>query len=135
MAEISALEAKCATCGHHFSHPSLGDFAYGAAVLSTIDGTHFATADAFSSFAQRVAALGGKANLWPVLAELADPVGGRGFTSSIVCPHCRSPALEYWGGNKTGTIDVPEASFSAAARLNDEMLAARIAALQGRLEA
>lgn len=75
MTNIALLEAKCAECGHVFGHPSLGDFAYGAFVLCTNDGKHYATVDAFNEFAVRVHALiksAGTSSLWSALAALAD---------------------------------------------------------------
>ncbi len=135
MTEISAFDAKCASCGRQFSHPSVGDFSYGVAVLCTVDGSHFATVDGFGEFAQRVEALGVGHSLWAALAALADPVAGKRFTHSLRCPHCTSPHLEYWEGSKTGIMDVPEASFLGSSALSDEQIVARIVASQGRTEA
>jgi Zn finger protein HypA/HybF involved in hydrogenase expression len=130
MTNIALLEAKCADCGHLFGHPSLGDFAYGAFVLCTTDGKHYATVDAFNDFAVRVHALVKSADtssLWSALAALADPVAGQQFTTSAHCPNCASNNLEYWGGQKLGIASVPEASFTAAANLNSDLLAQQVA--------
>ncbi len=129
MREIALLEGKCADCEHVFGHPSLGDFAYGEVVLSTVDGKHYATADAFGKFAQRVDALvksDASRSLWPLLASLADPIGGQPLTHSICCPHCASDKLEYWGGRQVGTLAVPEASFAASSAFSADVLAAHI---------
>ena len=130
MREISLLEAKCASCGRIFSHPSLGDFSYREVVLCTVDGKHYATADAFGDFAKRVKALVNSSpvgSFWPVLASLADPLASQALTHSIHCPHCTSNSLEYWGGQKTGTASIPAATFVAASDLSPESLA-RVAA-------
>jgi len=129
MRQVSVLEAKCASCGCLFSHPSLGDFAYGEALLCTADGKHYATVDISSDFVQRLNHLvkqSGASQLWPALASLADPVAGQSLTQSIRCPHCASDSLEYWGGQMTGTAMVPEATFLSASALSPSQLAKRI---------
>jgi Zn finger protein HypA/HybF involved in hydrogenase expression len=131
MREISLLEAKCASCGQLFSHPSLGDFSYGEVVLCTVDGKHFATAEAFGEFAQRVSALvksSSSASFWPVLASLADPISGQSLTHVVHCPHCGSKNLEYWDGRRTGSVAVPAATFAVTSLLSPESLAKRIGA-------
>jgi hypothetical protein len=130
MREITTAAAKCANCCQSFSHPSLGDYSYGQAVLSTTDGKHFATVDAFAEFPQRAAALAGQGDIWPVLASLADPIAGQSLSASIHCAHCGSSRLEFWGGNKSGTVHVPAATFSAASSLSKDLLTARIAAMK-----
>ena len=132
MKNISLLAAKCASCGRSFSHPSLGEFAYGEAILCTVDGKCYATASASAGFSQRVGTLiksAGVNSLWPVLAALADPISGQLLTDAIRCPYCASGNLEYWGGKKTGHIGIPEASFTSAAALSDGSLSQRIASV------
>ena len=131
MKEITTVAAKCANCEQSFSHPSFGDFSYGEDVLSTVDGKHFATVNAFDEFPQRVAALAGQSPIWPVLASLADPIAAQRLTASIRCPHCGSAHLEYWGGHKTGVAVVPAATFVSAATLSKDALVASIAAVTG----
>ena len=129
MRQVSVLEAKCASCGCLFGHPSLGDLAYGEAVLCTADGKHYATVDAWSGFSQGVMHLvkqSGASLLWPVLASLADPIAGQPLTYSIRCPDCASDSLQYWGGQKAGTAQVPEATFISASTLSPIHLAERI---------
>jgi hypothetical protein len=132
--EIATVEAKCGKCCQLFSHPSLGDFSYGQAVLFTTDGKHFATVDAFAEFPQRIAALARPDDVWPVLASLADPIAGQYFSASIHCPHCATSCLEYWGGNKSGALLVPAATFVAASSLGDDLLAARISSMKNQHE-
>ena len=130
MTNIALLEAKCADCGHLFGHPSLGDFAYGEAILCTADGKHYATVDAFNEFSVRVHALvksAGNSSLWPALAALADPVAGQQLTTSTHCPKCASNNLESWGGQILGVASVPEARFTAAANLSSSLLAQHVA--------
>ena len=129
MREITTVAAKCASCGQSFSHPSLSELSYGEVILSTVDGRHFVTADAFSEFSQRVAALSDKGSFWPTLASLADLVSGQPLTASIRCPHCGAGEIEYWGGDKTGAMLVPEATFDSSAALSRDSLVARIAAV------
>ena len=125
MREIPLLEAKCASCGQLFSHPSLGDFSYGEVVLCTTDGHHYATADAFGEFARRLTKLidpSSSTTFWSILASLADPISGQILVHSIHCPSCKSSKLEYWDGHKTGVIDVPAATFAVASVLSSESL-------------
>jgi hypothetical protein len=129
--EIAVFEAQCANCASHFSHPSLGDFAYGEVFLCTLDGNHYATVSAFTDFSQRVKALmgpGAENSLWSILASLADPISGQPLSSGIRCPHCASDNLAYWAGRRVGVSKVPEATFTHAAALSQEELARRVAA-------
>jgi hypothetical protein len=126
MKEIALLEAKCADCGLIFSHPSLGDFSYGEAVLCTADGQNYATVDGFCDFAQRlksVAVSGPPGGFWSLIASFADPIAGQSLTASTHCPKCASRSLEYWGGQRTGTASVPPATFASASLLSLEALA------------
>ncbi len=119
---LPTFEAVCRLCGRTFSHPSLGDFAYGEAVLCSASGKHYATVDAFTAVAQRVGstlASSGHGALWEALAALADRIDGEALTASIRCPHCSSDDLVSWGGPRTGTRDVPEAGFEACALMSD----------------
>lgn len=130
MRDLPLLEAKCNDCGQLFGHPSLGDFAYGEALLCTVDGKHYATVDAFSEFPTRVHALvksAGATSLWHALAALADPVAGQQLAPGVRCPHCTSSNLEYWGGRQVGIACVPQASFAAVATLSSELLAQHMA--------
>lgn len=130
MKEIATFAAECANCGKHFSHPLLGDFSYGEAILCTADGKHFATVSAFEPFAQRVAPLVNSGTIWPVLASLADPIAGQPLKSSVRCPQCGSGKLKSWGSNKTGSTQVPAASFAVASALNDSELVRCVEAAQ-----
>lgn len=129
MKEIATVAATCADCSRMFSHPSFGDFSYGEAILSTPDGRHFATVDAFDVFPRRVADLTGQGPFWMVLASLADPIAGQRLTAFIHCLHCGSRRLACWSGHKTGAMLVPAATFAAAAALSEDSLSAYVAAL------
>lgn len=116
MKTLPTLEATCRPCGGTFNHPSLGDFPYGEAVLCSVDGKSYATADAFCAAARHVrstlATDDGRA-FWTALATLADPIDGQALTATIRCPHCGSDDLASWGGRMTGTREVPEARFDS----------------------
>ncbi len=130
MKEIAVFEAQCANCTRDFSHPSLGDFAYGEVLLCTMDGRHHAFVSGLSDFAERVRALippTGIGSFWSILASLADPICGQPLSSAIRCPHCASANIAYWEGRRVGVIRVPEATFTHAAVLSDEELARRVA--------
>lgn len=127
---LDLLEAKCASCGKVFHHPSFGDFAYGEEVLCSADGKNYVAATAFSEFAKRVSEvvrLKGGSALWPVLAALADPIDGQTLGHSIRCAHCGSADLEYCGGQKISTTSVPDASFISSMFLSSGALSERIA--------
>jgi hypothetical protein len=137
MKEITTTTAVCANCGSSFSHPFLGDFSYGECIFCSIDGQSFAIADAFSSFAQRVAALHKRleckpTTFWPSLASLADPIAGQLLTISVRCPHCCSKNLASWGGKVTGHTPVPDASYTIASALSDAALGERVMAISGQ---
>lgn len=114
MKTLPTLEAKCRRCGGTFSHPSLGDFSYGEALLCSESGRYYVTLDGFSAVAQRVRATltsPEPGELWKALAALADPVEGEALSATIRCPTCSSDDLASWGGRVTGTREVAEASF------------------------
>jgi hypothetical protein len=130
MKEIAVFEAQCGNCARHFSHPSLGDCAYGEVLLCTLDGNHYATVSAFTDFSQRVEALMGSEaenSFWSVLASLADAISGQPLSSGIRCPHCASDNIAYWEGRRVGVSEVPEATFTQAAALTEDALARRVA--------
>jgi hypothetical protein len=132
MKEISLAEAKCASCRQVFSHPTLGDFSYGEAVLCSLDGKNYAFVNALADFPQRVSSLiksDKELTFWPTLASLAEPIRGQSLTASIRCSHCGSDKLEYWGGQVTGTASIPEASFTTASELSTNSLAKQIGAV------
>jgi len=119
MRTLPTLEATCGRCASTFSHPSLGDFAYGEFVLCSADGRSYAVVDGTTPLARRVGATltgAGNGALWTALAEVADPIEGQALTASIRCPACSSADLESWGGRVTGTREVPAATFEAFAR-------------------
>jgi hypothetical protein len=118
MKTLPTFEAQCRHCSRTFSHPSLGDFSYGQAVLCSANGRSYATVDGSTALARHVASTltsTGHGELWKALAELADQIDGEALTASIRCPHCSSDELVSWGGRRTGTRDVPEAGFEGYA--------------------
>lgn len=120
MKTLPTFEATCARCGATFSHPSLGDFSYGEALLCSANGKSYATVDGSTALARQVGAASTPSKpgeLWRTLAALADKIDGQPMTASIRCPHCASETLASWGGRTTGTRDVPEASFQDHERL------------------
>jgi hypothetical protein len=129
MREIATFEAKCGNCGRCFSHPSLGDLVYGEVVLCSLNGSHYATASAFTEFCERVSALirpEHKRSYWSIVASLADPISDQPLSSSLRCPHCASAQLEYWDGKKLGVMQVPEATFRSAMGLSPDELERKI---------
>ena len=131
MTEITLSEAQCANCTRHFAHPDMGDFAYGEALLCTMDGRYHATVSGFTPFSERVRALissSGSYSLWSILASLADPISGQRLTFGLRCPHCASDNIVYWAGRRVGVSEVPEATFTGAAALSEEELARRVVA-------
>ncbi|HBS61484.1 MAG TPA: hypothetical protein DEB32_01860 [Stenotrophomonas sp.] len=129
MRTLALLEGGCALCGHVFAHPALGDHAYGEALLCSADGHHVVVASAFDPVPQRVAALlpaGADARFWPVLAALADPIGGQPLVHGLRCPQCGGAQLRYHDGHRRGTQAVANAGFVAATALTDLDLQAAI---------
>ncbi len=129
---IATFEAKCSSCGGSFEHPSLGDFAYGEAVLTTCDGKHHAWVSAFEGLPNKVGSLIDNAGvkkpgvLWEVLASLADPIDGQTLSPKLSCPHCASTDLAFWSGTRIASKDIPEVSFLAVAELDEAALSARV---------
>lgn len=129
MRTLALLEGCCATCGHVFAHPALGDHVYGEALLCSADGRHFAVANAFDALPQRVAALlpdGADARFWPVLAALANPIEGQPLAHGLRCPQCGGSQLRYRDGDRLGAQPVADAGFGAAMALTDVDLQAVI---------
>lgn len=118
--EISTFEAKCKNCGDIFEHPISGDFSYGEAIFYTDDGKYQVLVSAFAEFPQKIASLVTSKKpdaFWYALAVLADPVHGKLLTIEITCPSCCSTELEYWAGDRIGTIALPDISFIKASSL------------------
>ena len=122
--DATTFRANCGNCKQTFAHPSLGDFAYGEAILCSVDGKHYATASAFSEFPERVRALmpSTSSDFWAVLASLADAIDGKGYSPHIHCPFCSSNNIEFWEGERIGVTSVPEALFVGASALPDHDL-------------
>jgi hypothetical protein len=127
--EIATFQAKCGTCHDAFEHPSLGDQAYGEAVLTSADGKHYAWVSAFSEQPNRVGTLlpGASAKIfWGSIAYLADEVAGQKLTAQIHCALCGSDQIEFWQGERVGTMSVPETTFSSIAQTSSCELQERI---------
>ena len=132
MRSVALCEAKCKHCGSVFGHASLGDLAYGEAVLSTEDGARFVVASAMTEIAERVrgAIPASRPRMfWRVLAAIADPIEGMHLTDAVICPHCQHSDLEYWGGRRLGETSVPDATFLRSSPLSSRDLALRISQL------
>lgn len=114
--EISTFEAKCADCQKVFDHPSLGDMAYGEFIFCSENGKVYAYCNAFEAAPKLIEVLLPE-NLvgelfQPALSALADPIFGQQLTNSIHCPNCGSVNLEYWHGDKTGTMMVKTVTYN-----------------------
>lgn len=118
---ISTFKAKCASCGGEFSHPSLGDFAYGEFLFTGEEGTvycHFKSLDhpvwglVERILSSQVATADRGATIQAACAALADPIKGQRFVNGHVCPICQSSSWESWEGERVGSTDVPEAAFT-----------------------
>lgn len=129
---LATFEAKCSSCGSSFEHPSLGEFAYGEAVLTSCDGKHHAWVSAFEGLPNKVGSLIDNAGvkrpgiLWGVLASLADPIDGKTLSPKLSCPHCAATDLVFWSGTRIASKAIPEVSFSAIAGLDEAALSARV---------
>ncbi len=122
--DVTTFRVNCSNCKHTFACPSLGDFAYGEAILCSLDGKHYATVSAFSEFPQRVRALmpSTSSDFWAVVASLADSIDGKGYSSHIHCPFCSSNKIELWDGERVGGRSIPEALFVGASALPEHDL-------------
>lgn len=132
--QISTFEAKCASCGKTFEHPSLGPV-YGELMLCSTDGKHYAWASAFSELPQKLSALlpGASAKMfWRAVAHLADPISEQKLADQIHCSHCASSNIEFWEGERIGVMSVPEASFRDASALSAQELQLRVSASSSR---
>ena len=133
--QITTFEAKCASCGKTFEHPSLGP-AYGEIMLCSTDGKHYSWASAFSELPQKLNALlpGVSANIfWGALAHFADPISGQKLAAHIHCSHCASSNIELWEGKRIGVMSVPEASFHDASALSAQELRLRVSTYSARV--
>lgn len=121
---LSLLEAQCADCGTTFSCPQMGDFGYGTFLFHGERGTVHAAFEALGSpvwsylgsmldaVTDARIATARVAKLHAACAHFADPVAGQHLRSGIVCPHCHSTRMAWWGGNKTGSAEVTGVTFS-----------------------
>lgn len=116
MPGIATFESKCASCHSVFAAPWLGEFAYGEFVLTGMRGNVYALLTAIGNEAwdlvQAVVPDVDVDTFQELLARLADPVNGQSWTMSHVCPRCESHEWTYWGGDRMGNVDVPNATFN-----------------------
>jgi len=128
--EIATFEAKCASCGEKFDHPSFGDFAYGEFLFCSENGRIYAYGDGFNACAKLIEVLlpenCGADMYQTALAELADPIFGQRFTCRIHCPKCQSIKLEYWHGKKTGSMWVKPITYKNLLSLGRNKLIQKI---------
>lgn len=121
---VSLLEAECAACGTTFSCPQMGDFGYGTFLFHGERGSVHAAFEALGSpvwsylgsmldaVTDTRFATSRVARLHAACAHFADPVAGQHLKPVIVCPHCHSTRMAWWGGNTTGSAEVADVTFS-----------------------
>ena len=128
--EIATFKAKCSECGEEFDHPSLGDMAYGEFIFCAENGKIYAYCSSFEATARLIEVLlpeNYDAELFQsALAGLADPIFGQHLTNKIHCPKCCSVNLEYWHGEKTGSMWVKPATYDRLLSLNRNEIIAKV---------
>jgi hypothetical protein len=122
MHAVASATAICGECGTRVPYPCLGDFSYGAFILWRSDGKAFRHLAAIGhpvwEEVERILSVAARGDqLQEVVARIADRDDGRAFTLSMVCPACGSRRFRSWGGERSGFIDVPDATFSFFASL------------------
>jgi len=128
--EISTYQSKCAECSEVFDHPSLGDMVYGKFIFCSENGKVFAYCNAFEVSAKLIDVLLLKnrdAELFQsALAGLADPIFGQQLTNKLHCPKCHSTNLEYWHGEKSGSMSVTPATYNCLLSLSRDELKLKV---------
>lgn len=122
--KVGLLSAKCGNCNQVFSCPQLGDQSYGQAIFRGERGTVYAYFNAIDStvfeYLRSVLPAQRKGDrLFATCAHLADAIEGQRLSTTIVCPHCSSTNIAWWGGKITGSCELPAASFSAFMSLSE----------------
>ena len=135
---VATFTACCASCGGTFSHPDLGDFAYGLFVFTGERGTVFALLEAIGhpvfELVSRVltdtntSGEDGGSLIPEVCANVADPVAAQRLRCHHVCPLCQSDSWKWWGGERTGAMDIADASYSEFQLLSEQEQRQRILA-------
>jgi hypothetical protein len=136
---VATFAACCADCGGTFSHPDLGDFSYGVFVFTGEQGSVFAIFDAIGhpvfGVVERVLAEaqaggehGGSPSIPEICANLADPVASQRLRCHHICPLCQSASWKWWGGDRTGAIDIADASYAEFQLLSEQEKRQRILA-------
>lgn len=130
--QISYFSAKCGDCKRPFKRPALGSFSYGEYVFNTVDGKNHVLASAFDPFPEKLKDLIPKNKpelFWRLLAMLADPLNEANFTSTIVCPNCRSTNIEIVKGEYIEESEINEVSFLNASKLSGSELLSLVSTL------
>jgi hypothetical protein len=121
--KVALFKATCGSCSAEFSAPHLGDFAYGEFIFTGELGTVHAFFDANNpvwGFLESVLPKSGESTkeqiargslLQATCAYLADAIEGQSLFNHQICPRCQSSKLSSWGGERTGSVELPEASF------------------------
>lgn len=126
---VATFQAKCRDCSHVFDHPSLGEHAYGEVLLCSNNGLAYVWVSAFSVLPKKVASLMPNAraeDFWKIVAALADPVEGQKLGSGVHCTSCSSGVLEFWEGERLGSMEIAEGTFHAAEAWSPEELEQRV---------
>jgi hypothetical protein len=120
---IGIFKAKCVSCHSEFSYPDLGDQNYGNFLFTGEKGNVFAHFAALGhpvwEFIKSVFSEGGDtkkrveigARIQAACAYVADPIKGQKFVNHHVCPVCQSTKWAWWGGDNTGSLEVPEVTY------------------------
>ena len=125
--------ASCGKCSATFGYPSLGDFSYGALILSSVDGRYFSYVEAFWEFPTRLATLAGnlgkQLRFWDAVASFADRTENQCWMTGIRCPRCSSANVSLSNDVRCGEVMVPNATFVEAAALSDDTIRERLSIL------
>ena len=139
--KTATFKTLCEKCQHIFDIPLLSDFSYGKFIAKDKSGKVFAHLQAidnegwnriseiFDNLSENKTNYTTEHFQW-IVGECLDSVNGDkiSIANRYVCPKCHS-SVKYGPGEKTGEMNLPEASFSEFLSLSDEEQTAKIKTL------
>lgn len=140
---VATFRATCKDCGAHFDNPSLGSMAYGEFIARGDRGTVFAYLPTFGNpgwdkidqvfkkvFPKQKQSAQTDCFQW-VVGKCLDPIDGQELSifSGTVCPNCHTTNVMAGDDVHTGTLDLPDATFSNFLALDEGAQEQRVRAL------
>lgn len=118
--EVSTFKADCLICDFWHYRPFLGDFSYGKFIAQGSTGETFAYLNGLKNvgwdrLVHLADSLSSDASFFQwLVSQCLDPISGVSLSicNGIRCPECGSSDIKLHDSMPTGSVDLPEATFT-----------------------